>query len=91
MAGVYETFVQGKTAEEILAHGNTADSNQSPYLQVAAQIRSNQELIEALKMASKDSDDTGRKSVWLTVALVGAAILQAVATGWNSLSCRMLS
>jgi hypothetical protein len=86
MANPYEDFVRGKTAENILAQYYTADSNLSSYLQVSAQIRSNQELIEALKQASLDSGTTARKIVWLTRALVGAAILQAVATGWGYLT-----
>jgi hypothetical protein len=83
----YDSFVKGKTAEDILALPNTADANQSPYLQVAAQIRSNQELVQALKTASEDSGKTANKIVYLTWALVSAAILQAVATVWSNLAC----
>ena len=86
MADLYEKHVRGKTAEEILAQGDTVNSNQSPYLQVAAHIRSNQDLIEALKTASNDSTNTARRIVRLTRALVGAAVLQAVATGWSHLA-----
>ena len=86
MAGIYETHIQGKTAEDILAHGDAADSNQSPYLQAAAQIRSNQELINALTKASQDSTNIGRRIVWLTCVLVVAGLLQALATGWNKLA-----
>lgn len=84
--GLYETHVKGKTAEEILESGLTADSNQSSYLQVAAQIRSHQELIDALRNASKDSNKAAQKIVWLTVALFVAAILEAVATAWSYLA-----
>ena len=86
MANPYEDHVRNKTAEQILAQYSAADSNQSPYLQVAAQIRSNQELIAALTKASADSGTTALKIVWLTRALVGAAILQAVAPGWDHLA-----
>jgi hypothetical protein len=86
MANAYEDHVRGRTAEEVLAQYHTADSNLSPYLQIAAQIRSNQELIQALKTASEDSGKTARKIVHLTWALVGAAILQAIATGWHHLA-----
>ncbi len=63
MANAYEDHVRGRTAEEVLAQYHTADSNLSPYLQIAAQIRSNQELIQALKTASEDSGKTARKMV----------------------------
>jgi hypothetical protein len=85
MATSYEVYVQGKTAEEILAYSHTADSNLSPYLQVAAQIRSNQDLVRALKEASEDSSKIGRRIVSLTVALILAAILQAAANSWGHL------
>lgn len=74
----YEVYVKGKNAEEILAAYNTADSNLASYLQIAAQIRSNQELIGALTSASGDSTRIGNKLIWLTVALVSTGVLQAV-------------
>jgi hypothetical protein len=80
----YDAYVQGKSAEEILAEFHTADSNLSPYLQVAAQIRSNQDLTAALMQASEDSGKIGKKVVLLTVALIMAAILQAAATWFHS-------
>jgi hypothetical protein len=86
MATPYELHVQGKTAEEILADLHSPDSNIAPYLQTAAQVRSNQELIKALKLASDDSTNVAKNIVRLTWALVGAAILQAIATGWNNLA-----
>ena len=81
----HDLYVQGKTAEEILADLHSADSNVVPFLQISAQVRSNQELIRALKLASDDSTNVTRKIVRLTLALVGAAILQAIATSWNKL------
>ena len=78
--------VKDKTAEEILANFHAADSNSSSYLQTAARIRSNQELIRALEQASKDSGMVGRRVVWLTAALIFVGILQAIATGWGYLA-----
>ena len=85
MDDYYETYVKGKTAEQILARPETRSTVYQSYLQVAAQVRSNQELIAELKKASHDSDKTGRKIMWLTFALVATGIIQAVATGWNYL------
>ena len=85
MPDPYTTYVWKKSSEEILSQYSTADSNLAPYLQVSAQIRSNQELIAALKQASVDSGKAAVRIVVLTVALVGAALLQAVATGWDHL------
>jgi hypothetical protein len=86
MADIYEDEVRGKTAEQILSNYHSADSNHSRYLQIAAQVRSNQELINSLKQASADTVETSRKIVCLTFALVAAAILQALATSWGYLS-----
>jgi len=66
MANPYEAHVQNRTAEEILAALHTADSNLAHYLQTAANIHSNQDLIRALKQASDDSGEVGKKIVWWT-------------------------
>lgn len=79
----YESFVKGKSAEQILEEGLTANSNLAAYLQVAAQVRSNQELIAELKKASTDSGRIANKVMWLTVALVAVGILQAVVVWWH--------
>jgi hypothetical protein len=51
----YESEIKGKSAEELLAHplirGGT-DQDYYTYLRVAAQVRTNQELMEELKRAS---------------------------------------
>lgn len=76
-------LVRGKTAEGVLAHDLTGESNaRGEYLRVAAQVRSNQELVESLKQASQDSGLVSRRIVYLTLALVAAGLLQAFATGW---------
>jgi hypothetical protein len=82
----YQSCVKGKSAEEILEQHRTSDSHLSEYLQTAAQIRSNQELIAALAKASNDSGKAAGKIALLTWALVFAAILQAVAQGWPYIS-----
>lgn len=91
----YKVFVEGKTAEEILASDRawTAGDQVTSYLQVAAQVRSNQELIAELKRASANSDIVSRRIVILTgwlaaltgvLALVGLA--QVIATAWPYLA-----
>ena len=90
MAGTtYSEFVKGKTAEEILANdaapcdvGN--ESRISGYLQVAAVVRSNQDLIAELKKASKDSGRLTLCIVGLTAALVVVGLAQAAATWFHT-------
>ena len=93
----YKTFVEGKTAEQILADGMTslplASGSISEYLRVAAQIRSTQDqvsstkdLVTALERASTSSDQFGRKVVILTLIIAFAAVIQAIATAWPYLS-----
>jgi hypothetical protein len=82
MDDTYLSCVKGKTAEEILAQPRTSASDISTYLRVAAEIRSNQELIAELKQASEDSGKAATKIAFLTWALVFAAILQAVVGAW---------
>ena len=85
MSQYYETLVKNKTAEQILEQYNAADSNQAAYLQAAAQIRSNQELVKALQTASEESGMIAERVVYLTLALVMAAICQTIATAWHYL------
>lgn len=80
--GVYSTGVKGKTAEQILAQAESGHADLGAYLIAAAQVRSNEELIAALRQASSDSEKTANKIVYLTIALVIGALLQAIATGW---------
>jgi hypothetical protein len=78
--------VKGKTAEEILA---TADCSYpgpiGEYLRVAAQIRTNQELISALSKASADGGNLQSRIILLTIVLAVAAVLQFLATDWQNL------
>lgn len=78
---LYNNYVKGKSAEEILAQADGGyPGSVGDYLTVAAQVRSNEDLISALKKASSDSDRTARKIVCLTVVLAVAAVLQCLAT-----------
>lgn len=52
----YERFIKGKTAEEILATGGGAITGPiGDFVRVGAAVRTNQELIDALKKASSES------------------------------------
>jgi hypothetical protein len=72
--------------EEILAAANLGTSDTAGYLNVAAQVRSNEELIAALSKASTDSANVACRIFWLTLVLAIAAFLQAIATVWPYLS-----
>jgi hypothetical protein len=83
----YENFVKGKTAEEILATGSGAITGPvGDFIRIGAAVRSNQELIIALKGVSGEHLRLARAVVWLTIALVGVGVLQAVAIAWPYLS-----
>jgi hypothetical protein len=82
----YLSCIKDKTAEEILANHRTSASDMSTYFRVAAEIRSNQELIVALTQASEDSGKAASKIVTLTKVLALAAILQAIAIAWPYIS-----
>jgi hypothetical protein len=70
---IYQRDVKGKSDEEVLiAAGQRLFSNETPYLQMAAQVRSTQSLVAALKKASEDSGAVSARLFWLTLALVGA-------------------
>jgi len=85
--GIYERDVKGKSDEEVLiAAGQRLFSNETPYLQMAAQVRATQSLVAALKKASEDSGAVSARLFWLTLALVGAALIQAMASGWPYLT-----
>jgi len=91
--------VQGKSAEEILrtaggtAAGGPVDGVVGEYYRLAAQVRSTQELIEALKKASASSDALSTRVfrlncvlVWLTLALVFVGLSEALGTAWPYLA-----
>lgn len=95
----YDEHVHGKSAEEILqTAGGTAatgpvDGVAGEYYRLAAQVRSTQELIAALKNASASSDalskrvlSLNRVLVWLTLALVVVGLCGALATAWPYLA-----
>ena len=86
---LYEKHVEGKTSEEILADTLAAQgegaSGWAPYVRVAAEVRSNQELVKALKQVAAETGEVAKKSAsvatrvsQLTWVLAGAAIIQAV-------------
>jgi hypothetical protein len=82
----YDSYVKGKTAEQILSEQQAAlDAPIATYLRLAAAVRSDQELIEALRLASDDSSKLTQKIVRLTWVLVGVGLLQAIAIGWHDL------
>lgn len=80
----YESSVKGRTAEQILANDQAWTTNHvvSSYLQIAAQVRSNEELIAELKHASADSGRMSQRLVCLTGVLAIVGIAQAIATAW---------
>jgi len=85
--GHYEERVKDRSAEQILqtAGGGTSGAvvgADGEYLRVAAQVRSTQELIDALKRASSANDIFSTRVFWLTIALVVVGAVQAVATAW---------
>jgi hypothetical protein len=88
----YKTFVEGKTAEQILAADRawTANDVVASYLQISAQVPSNEELIAELKRTSQDSGRMSERLViltrWiaiLTGVLALAAIAQVIVTVWH--------
>jgi hypothetical protein len=81
----YSEYVEGKSAEDILANSMTA-ADVVGYLQLSAHVRSNHELIAALKEASDSSGKMGHRVVLLTVVLVCVGLLQALATAWPYVS-----
>jgi hypothetical protein len=85
MSDNYKVFVQNKTSEQILASERAWDSNPTlaSYLQIAAQVRSNGDLLSELKRASQDSGNASRRIVWLTVVLAAAALLQIAVTFYH--------
>lgn len=85
MSDNHKVFVENKTSEQMLACERAWDSNPTPssYLQFAAQVRSNGELISELKRASQDSGKVSRRIVWLTVVLAAAALLQVAVTFYH--------
>jgi hypothetical protein len=87
----YERFVKNRTPDDLLrsAGDYVAGVQEGPtgqYMLVAAQILSTHELTNALKNASTDSGDLGKKILWLTGALVFVGVLQALAAAWPYLS-----
>jgi hypothetical protein len=87
----YKALVEGKTAEQILATDQAwaANGTVSSCLRIAAQVRSNEELISELKRASADSGKVSRQLVALTRALAAltgvlalVGIAQVIATAW---------
>ncbi len=77
----YDQFIKGKTAEEILATGGGAITGAiGDFVRVGAAVRTNQELIGALRTASDESGRVASRVVWLTGALVTVGILQAIVT-----------
>jgi len=95
----YEERVKGKSSEELLqtaggtASGGVVQGPEGEYYRLAAQVRSTQELIEALKNASASSAvlservfRLNRVLVWLTLALVGVGLCEALATAWPYLA-----
>lgn len=97
--GHYEERVKGKSSEEILqtaggtAAGGVFPNPEGEYFRMAAQVRSTQELIDALKKASASNDALARRVlglnralVWLTFALVVVGSCGALATAWPYLA-----
>jgi hypothetical protein len=72
-------------AQVIISLGFRKDPT-GQYMLVAAQILSTHELTNALKKASMDSGELGKKILWLTGALVFVGVLQAIAAAWPNLS-----
>lgn len=81
----YEESVRGKRAEEILEAASLIMEREQ-YLLTVAVIRSNSELIEALKDSSAQSQEMANKVLWLTVVIAVAGSLQVLATAWPYLS-----
>lgn len=95
----YEDGVKGKSSEELLqtaggtASGGVVQGPEGEYYRLAAQVRSTQELVEALKTASASSDVLSRRVfrlncvlVWLTLALVAVGLCGALVTAWPYLA-----
>lgn len=83
MPSSYDSQVKDKTAEQILAASDcTYEGPIGHYLRVAAQVRTNQELSQALAKASEDSGKLQGRIMILTVVIACAAIAQAIATAW---------
>jgi hypothetical protein len=83
----YENTDKEKTADEILSSaGCDVSGALGEYLRVAAQVRTSQELAADLRRASADSGKLQRRVMILTVVLVAASIVQAVATAWAHLA-----
>jgi hypothetical protein len=94
----YEERIKGKSSEEILqtAGGTAWNVVQGPegeYYRLAAQVRSTQELTEALKNASASSDVLSTRVfrlngvlALLTLALVVVGLCGALATAWPYLA-----
>jgi len=88
--GHYEERVKDRSAEQILqtAGGGSGGAWSGPdgdYLRVAADVRSTQELIDALRDASESNSVFSRRVVWLTFALVVVGGAQTLATAWPHL------
>ena len=83
MADPYEQ-IDGMDPEQILEQmRHSPDSNYANYFLVAARIRSNRELTEALKEASRDSTKIGNRLIGLTCVIAAIGALQALATYYS--------
>lgn len=95
----YEERIKGKSSEEILqsaggaAAAGVLQDPEGAYYRTAAQVRSTQEFIEALKKASASNDALSKRVYWLNVVLViltGALVVvggcAALATAWPYLA-----
>lgn len=88
---LYSKWVSGKTSEEILqapvaSQGAGGVHDWTPYVRIAAQVRSNQELVSALRRAAEESSKSeaasakvARSVAWLTGVIAVAAVLQSAA------------
>jgi hypothetical protein len=92
MSSFYDDYVKNKTAEQILSFagegqaGKPLDYNEGQYIRIAAQVRSNGELIAELKRASASNEKVAVRLVYLTGVLVSVGVLQFIAIAWPYLS-----